>query len=396
MVAPGSSDTLPPEDTKRHYAMGRKTATAKSSSSMPAGSATAVPHRDPNTLFTDRKQLQEEQLVALLAGFLCTSQSEDSVAAPLAAAVARMQARMQEMNTCLTSSNSTCLKDIKQAAFARNGSTVPTTSTAQTLLATACKMITEAQSTFVFCQREIMTAVSDSLARCVEQNYVVFELSAKRTNDLQNENKLLKSSVSSLALEVNDLKVKVAEMRASLDAMELKLNRERPQVMTVQEELLRGRRNQRSGSPLTSALRLRSASRASSCDSLSSTRTQISMARSVARSRRPSMGPAVPLDAPPLATLRAPTLQHPPHQHDLHQTTPLQLWPYADPCSLDATSENYQPVAGCALPFPLSLQHMPHQQMLQQDGQPMLHHFQIPAYLPSTISPIPVAASMGE
>jgi hypothetical protein len=387
MFANGSSDALPPNDTKRHYAMGRKTAASKSSPSVPAGSATVVGQRDLSKLLTEEEQLQEEQLVRLLAGFLSDAESEDSVAAPLAAAVTRMQARMQEMNTFLSSSNSSCLKDIKQTSFARTAASAPTTSTAEKLLATACNLIIEAQSAFVYGQNELMTAVADAVGRAAKQNYVVLRHSAERTNDLQREIRQLKTSMSSLANEVNELRVTMSEMRASMEALELRFSRERPAVSTVPEELLRGRGYQRSNTMSNPVLRLRSASRASSCDSASSTRTQISMARSAARSRRPSMGPAVQFDPPFNDVLHAfltpPRHVYPqPEQH-------LQQWQNAYSSLLVPHSTVAHYGAGLEFPgqgplLPMGLEPMLPQRMLQQDGQQMSQSVQIPAYLPST------------
>jgi hypothetical protein len=333
-------------------------------------------------MLTQEKHLKEEQVVAFLSSFTSAAESQDSLSAPLVAAVAWMQQRMMDMSSAISSGNDDCLKNIRQASFGRNGSGVPTTSTAQTLLASACNLVSEGQKAFTDCQNTLMGAVSSSVQRAAQQNFVVAKLSAMRTNNLQTENAELKKLVLGLSGEVGELRDTVSKMRDELDAIELRFGRERHSVPTVPEEWVRGRGVQRPSSPSASASRLRSASRASSCDSASSTLTQISRARGEARSRRPSMGPAVQFDPPDGAVAEAasvlPTV-FVPFQPPLHQVQPqqLQLLPqHAGPTFLQLQQEFQQmPVAWPRCPLPL--------QMFQQEVQQMPGSLQIPVVHPS-------------
>ena len=166
--------------------MGRRPAEKARSTS--AGSAACAPACDPSDLLTQEEQLDEEQVIKFLTSFTSDAASQESLAAPLEAAVARMQQRMKDMSSAISSGNDHCLKNIRQASFGRNGSGVPTTSTAQTLLASACNLIREGQAAFTDCQNMLMGAVSSSVQRAAQQNFVVAKLSAMRTTELQTEN----------------------------------------------------------------------------------------------------------------------------------------------------------------------------------------------------------------
>ena len=337
-------------------------------------------------------------MIKFLTSFTSDAASQESLAAPLEAAVARMQQRMKDMSSAISSGNDHCLKNIRQASFGRNGSGVPTTSTAQTLLASACNLIREGQAAFTDCQNMLMGAVSSSVQRAAQQNFVVAKLSAMRTTELQTENAELKKLVLGLSGEVGELRDTVSKMREELDALELRFGRERHAVPTVPEEWTRGRGVQRPSSPSPSASRLRSASRASSCDTASSTLTEISRARRAARSRRPSMGPAVHFDPPDVVVADFVPVQ------PLYQVQPqqLQLLPqHAGPTFPQLQQEPPRPVAGLMFPQQMFPQHMFLQQqevqpmpvawpmfpqplpMFQHEDEPMTGHLQIPVFLPS-------------
>ena len=177
--------------------MGKKASVGKASSSTTAGSgapqAPAVTGGDPGDILTHaEKDLDEEEVVRLFAG-LSSAQSKASLSAPLEAGVKRMQMRMREMSTAISNANGACLKKIKQAAFGGTGSADPLT-TSQTLLASACNLISEGQSAFVDCQNLMMGAVSDAVLGAAHQNFVVMKTSTRRTNDLQAENAKTQSS----------------------------------------------------------------------------------------------------------------------------------------------------------------------------------------------------------
>ena len=163
--------------------MGKKASAGKASSPTTAGSG-AVRERDPGDILTHaEKDLDEDAVVARFAG-LSSVQSKASLSAPLEVAVERMQKRMQDMSTAISKANGACLKKIRQAAFGGTGSADPLT-TSQTLLASACNLISEGQVAFVDCQNLMMDAVSASVLRAAHQNFVVMKTSTRRTNDLQ-------------------------------------------------------------------------------------------------------------------------------------------------------------------------------------------------------------------
>lgn len=389
--------------------MGKKVATGPTSSHAVGGHGNASEDRDLEDLLTKaEQQLSEEEVIRFFGGFCSSGGNQASLAAPLVEASKRMQERLQEMNNAITSGNSTCLRQIRHASFGRTRGSAPTVSTGETLLATACDLLNHSQKAFTYCQNEMMDAVFESVELAAKQNYAMLRISAKRTNDLQAENLKLSKLIMGLANEVTEVKQTCNNLMADIDAMQLGLNRDSHTVSSVPEERGRGRGDPRHGRSSSSALRLRSVSRASSCDSLSSSLSQISKAKSVARSMRPSMGPAVQFDPVPLPAMVAneppqnvwlfqqPSLQQIPQRHP--QLEQVQFMSHAEHTWVEQPSEYLQPMTAVGMPQQMfhtgQLHHDPwehqmfaHQmiplQIFQQDVQAMPSYLQMPVPLPS-------------
>ena len=278
--------------------MGKKAHHGGGSSSA-AGSA-APPARDVAALLTEaERQLTEEEVLALLAGFVSSAKSEHSLSAPLQAAIPRMQEHVANMNATLAARNNEGIKRMRQNSFRRDGSGDPTEN-ALTLLQTATTTSSEIQKAFVACLNIMTEAVIVSVERAAHQNFVVMKANTTRCSGLETANAELKNQVVELAGEVGELRASVAEIKERLDEFVLRFGRARDAVPMVPEERARGRAVRRPSSPSPSASRLRSASRASSCGGSVSSNlshlSRISKAQQEAGSRRPSMGPCVQFD----------------------------------------------------------------------------------------------------